>query len=106
MAGTVRKGNRWLRTALVEAALSASRAKDSALAGPVPARHASPWAQEGVIAVAHAILTSTYYILARHVPYQELGPDYFDQHHAERARRRALQTLERQGYKVTLEPAA
>jgi transposase len=31
-AGTTRKGNRWLRTALVEAALSASRASRSGLA--------------------------------------------------------------------------
>ncbi|HWW94991.1 MAG TPA: IS110 family transposase [Vicinamibacteria bacterium] len=106
MAGTVRKGNRWLRTALVEAALSASRAKDSALAARYRRVMRHRGHKKAVIAVAHAILISTYYILARQVPYQELGPDYFDQHHAERARRRALQTLERQGYKVTIEPAA
>jgi transposase len=106
MAGTVRKGNRWLRKALVEAALSASRAKDSALAARYRRIMRHRGHKKAVIAVAHAILISAYYILERQVPYQELGPHYFDQHHAERARRRAVQTLERQGYRVILEPAA
>jgi hypothetical protein len=34
------------------------------------------------------------------------GADYYDRRHAERVRHRAIQTLERQGYRVTLEPAA
>ncbi len=106
MAGTVRKGNRWLRTALVEAALSASRSKDSALAARYRRVMRHRGHKKAVIAVAHAILISVYYMLSRQVPYQELGPDYFDRRHAERARRRAVQTLERQGYRVTLEPAA
>jgi len=32
--------------------------------------------------------------------------DYYDRRHAERVRRRAIATLERQGYRVMLEPAA
>jgi hypothetical protein len=36
----------------------------------------------------------------------DLGEDYYDRRHAERAKRRALQTLERQGYRVTIEPGA
>ena len=36
----------------------------------------------------------------------EPGTDYYDRRHAERVRRRAIQTLERQGYRVMLEPAA
>lgn len=106
MAGTVRKGNRWLRTALVEAALSASRSRDSALAARYRRVRRHRGHKKAVIAVAHAMLISVCYMLSRQVPYQELRPDYFDQRHAERARRRALQTLERQGYRVTLEAAA
>jgi hypothetical protein len=33
-------------------------------------------------------------------------PDYFDRRYAIRVTRRAVQALERQGYRVTLEPAA
>jgi hypothetical protein len=36
----------------------------------------------------------------------ELGPDYYDRRHSESLTRRALQTLEQQGYRVTLERAA
>jgi hypothetical protein len=42
---------------------------------------------------------SAYYILARQVAYRDLGADYDD-------RRHAVASLERQGYRVTLEPAA
>ena len=38
--------------------------------------------------------------------YQDPGADYYDRRHAERVRHRAIQTLERQGYRVTLDPAA
>jgi transposase len=106
MAGTVRKGNRWLRTALVEAALSASRAKDSALAARYRRVMRHRGHKKAVIAVAHAILISVYYMLSRQVPYQELGSDYFDHRHADRVRRRAVQALELQGYRVILEATA
>jgi len=103
---TTRKGNRWLRTALVEAALSASRASRSALAARYRRVMQHRGHKKAVIAVAHAILTSAYHILARQVPYQDLGPDYYERRHTERVRRRAIATLERQGYRVRLERAA
>ena len=59
-----------------------------------------------MIAVAHAMLVAIYHLLTRNTTYQELGDDYYDRRHAERAKRRALQTLERQGYRVSLEPVA
>ena len=104
--GTTRKGDRWLRTALVEAALSASRATDSALAARYRRVMRHRGHKKAVIAVAHAILISAYHVLARQIPYRDLGPDYYDYRHADRVRRRAIATLERQGYRVTLEPAA
>jgi transposase len=103
---TTRKGDRWLRTALVEAALSASRARDSALAARYRRIMRHRGHKKAVIAVAHAMLVSVYYILARHTAYPDLGPDYYDRRHAERVRRQALAALERQGYRVTVEPAA
>jgi transposase len=58
-----------------------------------------------VVAVAHALLLTAYHVLARPVPYQESGAAYYDRRHAQRAHR-AVATLERQGYRVTLERAA
>ena len=44
--------------------------------------------------------------LAYQKTYRELGADYYDRRHTERLTRRAVQTLEQQGYRVTLERAA
>ena len=54
----------------------------------------------------HAILVTAYHLLARQTTYQDPGADYYDRRHAERIRGRAIQTLERQGFRVTLEPVA
>jgi transposase len=104
-AGRTRSGNRWLRMTLVEAALAASRTSTA-----LGARYRRVMRHRGhhkaVIAVAHAMLVIAYHLLSRETTYHELGADYFDRQHAERLQRRAVQTLERQGYRVTLEPAA
>jgi len=55
--------------------------------------------------LSHAMLVTAYHLLARQTTYQELGTDYYDQRHAERARNRTIQTLERQNYRVTLQAA-
>jgi transposase len=105
-SGKTRKGNRWLRAALIEAAAGASRAKNSALQARCRRvlRHRGP--KKAVVAVAHALLRMVYHVLADGTVYREAGADYYDRHHSQRITRRALQTLERQGYRVTLEPAA
>jgi len=105
-SGKTRKGNRWRRTALVEAAAGASRAKNSALQARFRRvlRHRGP--KKAVVAVAHALLRMVYHVLAEGTLYREAGADYYDRHRSQRLTRRALQTLERQGYRVTLEPAA
>ncbi len=103
--GRTRSGNRWLRMTLIEAALAASRTSTA-----LGARYRRVMRHRGhhkaVIAVAHAMLVIAYHLLSHETTYQELGADYFDRRQADRAQRRAVQTLERQGYRVILEPAA
>ncbi len=102
-----RKGNRWLRTALTEAALAgAVRTAKGALAARYRRvmRHRGP--KKAVGAVAHAMLVTVYHMLVRQTTYHDPGAEYYERRHADRVRRRAIQTLERQGYRVTLEPAA
>jgi transposase len=105
-SGKTRKGNRWLRTALIEAAAGASRAKESALQARFRRvlRHRGP--KKAVVALAHTLLRIVYHVLADGTVYHELGGDYHDRQHRQRVTRRALHLLERQGYRVTLEPAA
>jgi transposase len=105
-SGKTRKGNRWLRTALIEAAAGASRAKESALQARFRRvlRHRGP--KKAVVALAHTRLRIVYHVLADGTVCHDLGGDYHDRQHRQRVTRRALQLLQRQGYRVTLEPAA
>src|SRR5207245_5831741 len=103
-SGKTRRGNPWLRTALTEAALAAIRHGRGALAARYRRIMRHRGHKKAVIAVAHAMLVAIYHMLTRRTTYQDLGDDYYDRRHAERAKHRALQTLERQGYRVSLEP--
>ena len=91
---------------LLEAAAGASRAKHSALQARFRRVLRLRGPKKAVVAVAHALLRMVYHVLADGTVYHEVGADYYDRHHRQRVTRRALQTLERQGYRVTLEPAA
>jgi transposase len=105
-SGKTRRGNRWLRAALTEAALAAIRTSNSAFTASYRRIMRHRGHKKAVLAVAHAMLVTAYHLLARQTPYQELGADYFDRRHGERVTQRAVQLLERQGYRVTLERAA
>jgi transposase len=105
-SGKTRKGNRWLRTALTEAALGAIRKRDSAFGARYRRVMRHRGHKKAVVAVAHALLVTVYHVLARDAAYQEAGADYYDRRHAQRVARRAVATLERQGYRVTLERVA
>lgn len=56
---------------------------------------------------AAPVLTVAHYVLRDHVPYRELGPDYFQPRDPDRQRQRLvkhLEHLEHRGYAVTLTP--
>jgi transposase len=105
-AGTTRKGDRWLRMALIEAAHAGIRTKDGALGARYRRVMRHRGHKKAIVAVAHAMLRAAYHILATGTPYRELGADYYERRRARQATRRAVELLERQGYRVTLEPAA
>jgi transposase len=105
-SGKTRKGNRWLRMTLIEAAGAAIRTKDSALRARYRRVMRHRGHKKAVVAVAHAMLRTVYHLLAEGTTYRELGTDYYDRRHTHRVTRRAIQLLERQGYRVVLELAA
>jgi len=105
-AGTTRRGNRWLRATLIQAALAAARTRHSAFGARYRRVLRHRGHKKAVVAVAHALLVTAYHVLASQTTYRELGADYYDRGHTGRATRRAVQALERQGYRVTLERAA
>jgi transposase len=105
-SGKTRKGNPWLRAALVEAALGAIHTRGCALGARYRRIMRHRGHKKAVVAVAHAILVTAYHILKLGTTYRELGADYYDKRSAQRVARRAVETLERQGYRVTIERVA
>ena len=100
LSGRTRKGSPWLRQALVEAALSAARSKNTYLGALYRRLAARRGKKKAAIAVGHAILISVYHVLKRREPYRELGANYFDERGQRRIQRRLVQRLERLGYTV------
>jgi hypothetical protein len=62
--------------------------------------------KRAAVAVGHTLLVIAYYLLARQVDYQDLGPHYFDERDRERVVKRLLERLTNLGYTVTLEERA
>jgi len=104
--GKTRKGNRYLRATLIQAGLGAMRKNGSALQAQYHRIKRHRGHKKAVVAVGHQILEIAYYIMRDGVTYQELGADYFDRRHAERAMRRHVRHLEALGFHVTIEKAA
>lgn len=96
-SGKTRKGNLWLRGALIEAALGATRKKNSAIGARYRRVLRHRGHKKAIVAVAHHLLVTAYHLLARHTNYHEAGLDYYDRRHRERVARRAVHTLEQQG---------
>jgi transposase len=107
-SGKTRKGDRWLRVALIEAANSAAgRTKDTYLRAQYLRIKRRRGHKKAIVAVAHSILVSAYHVLAEGRPYDELGGDYFlRRQDRERVAKRLVRQLERLGHSVTLEPVA
>lgn len=105
-SGRTRKGNGWLRAALVEAAHAAGRSKETYLAAQYQRLAARRGAKKAAVAVGHTILGIVYELLSNQTDYNELGAHYFDERDRAAVERRAIRRLEALGYKVTLEQAA
>jgi hypothetical protein len=99
-----RKGNRWLRRALAEAAWAASAVKTSYLRAQFRRLAAKRGKKRALVAVGHSLLVIIYHVLKHNVVYKDLGPDYFDRLEPERLRRYLVKRLQALGYDVTLSP--
>lgn len=62
-------------------------------------------AKRAAIAVAHTLLRIIYFMLQRQTTYHDLGGLYFDERDRLQTVRRAVQRIERLGYRVTLDVA-
>jgi transposase len=103
LSASTRKGNRFLRTILVQSAHALARTK-TYLAAQYRRLSARRGKKRAAVAVAHSILVIAYHLISRHEPYRDLGDDYFDQKPPESVKKRLVKRLEKLGYQVNLEP--
>jgi transposase len=101
VSGTLR-----LHSALLEAALAATRSNDTYLAAQY--RRLKPRRGHGraATAVSHSILAACWHMLTNGELYHDLGGDYFQRRDPARTTRRLVRQLEALGHTVTLEAAA
>lgn len=102
-SGRTRKGNRYLRVVLVQAAWVASHQKDTYLAGQYKRLVKRMGKKKALVAVGHTIVVIVWHLLKNKASYEDLGGDYFDRRFREQQKKRLVRQLEGLGLKVTVE---
>lgn len=100
-SGKTRKGNKYLRRALVLAAWGAVRSRANYLRSMYYRLAAHRGKPRAAMAVGRTILQAAYHMLLRGEPYNELGTDYLDQLDRERTAKRLLKRLDSLGYDIS-----
>jgi transposase len=78
-SGKTRKGNRWLRSTLIEAAHGAAHTKDTYLASHYHRLVGRRGKKRALVAVGHSLLVISHYVLKRRQAYYDLGSNYFEE---------------------------
>ena len=102
MSGRTRKGNRYAKTILVQAAHAAGKTKQTYLGAQYRRLSKGRGIKRAAVAVGHSILVIYYHMLTTSQPYQEKGEDFFVHHDHYERERRLVKQLERFGYAVKL----
>jgi transposase len=103
-SGRIRKGSRWLRQTLTQAAWAASHTKATSVSSFSRRLAGRRGKKRALVALAHTILVVAYHVIKEEASYVELGANYLDELEPERLTRYLVKRLERLGHKVTLEP--
>ena len=103
--GRTGHANKWLRTALVQGAQSASHTKNTYLSAQYHRIASRRGKNKAKMAVAHSILVIIYHILRDGVSFKELGGNYFDRLRSSDVIRSAVRRIENLRHKVIVEPA-
>jgi transposase len=104
---TTRKGSKWLRMHLTQAAKAAARTKGTYLSAQYARLRGRRGGARATTAVAHSILVAAFHILERGTPYEDLGADWFIRRHSpERHARRLVHQIEALGFDVQIQERA
>jgi transposase len=83
--------------------LAAAHTKNTYVSAPYRRIASRRGAKIAMIAVGHTLLVIIYHMLSEHVPYTELGGNYFDEHDRQATEKRLVRRLEKLGYQVELQ---
>ena len=98
------QANRYLKSALVQAAHAVGRSKKSYLSTQFGRLASRRGKKRAAVAVAHSILIIAYHIIKNGTEYVDLGVNYFDERKQETVQKQLIRRLEKLGLKVTVEP--
>jgi transposase len=101
-----RKGNAFLKTIMVEAAMAAIRNKRSfwfARFSKIAPRRGG---KKAVLAVARSMLVAIYHMLKKNEPFHDLGAEYYCSINADKIKNRNIKNLQALGFQVQLTPIA
>ena len=101
-SGKTTKGNKMLRTTLVNCAHSAAKVKSSYFSALFARISAHRGKKRAYVAVAHSMLIAIYHVLNDKVAFRDLGADYYNQFNRERKANGMLKKLKALGYEVTI----
>jgi transposase len=104
-SGKTRKGSKWLNEALKEAAVAATRTKDTYLQALYRRQRSRIGHGKAIGAVKHSIISACWHMLTTGELYRDAGGNYFTQPDPQRATKRLVAQLERLGHTVTLQKA-
>jgi transposase len=90
----------------VEASWAASRKKGSYLNTLYVRLKLRRGAKKAIVAVAHSMLQSIWYMLSMNIDYRDLGPEHFNRLNHRRVREHHVRRLKELGYEVTLAEVA
>ena len=102
----IRRGGRWLKPALTEAAWAAVRQNDSYLSAQYHRLVPHKGKKKAIVAVCHSILIAAYHMLKNDVQYHDLGADFFIRRNQQAIQRRCLRQLQELGFEVELKKVA
>ena len=104
--GKTRRGNVFLKAALVTAAVAAGKRRGSYLADKYRRLCVRRGKLRAAVAIAHKILVMAYHILRDGTLYQDLGADHLDSLDKRRVSNQLVRRLNAIGFDVVLSPNA
>lgn len=101
----VRKGGKWLKTTLVQAAWAAIKVKGGYLQAQFHRLRARRGAKKAIMGVAASMLTAAWHMLSNGTEWQDLGAAHFDRADATKTANRLIRRLQQIGFAVQVTPA-